>query len=401
VFVEKRLERYSKRFLQNTPIPLRLKLWNGLAYDFGPTPSVTVTLKVPAAARTLVHPDFSKIGEAFVHEQIDVEGSIDQVVGAIEALVRRAKPRASRWSRLHRSVRHTRKQDARAIEHHYDVSNAFYRLWLDTNMAYSCAYFRTESDTLDQGQLQKFDHICRKLMLKPGERLLDIGCGWGGLILHAARHYGVQALGVTLSRNQHDLARERISQEGLTDRCTVELMDYRDIPETTRFDKIASVGMFEHVGLSKLPVYFSKIARLLTEDGLVMNHGITTMDPLNRAVGMGAGEFIDRYIFPHGEVPHLSLALRVMSEQGLEPVDVESLRYHYARTLGLWTTRLESAAEQARALVGEQRYRTWLIYLAGCAHAFAQGWVSIHQILAARADRRGMHPVPWTRGYIY
>jgi cyclopropane-fatty-acyl-phospholipid synthase len=401
VFVEKRLARFAQRFVSSTPIPLRLKLWNGLAYDLGPAPAVTVTLKVPAAARTLVHPDFSKLGDAFVHEQIDVDGPITDAMAAVIALIRGARPRAARWARLGHAVRHTRRQDARAIQHHYDVSNEFYRLWLDRNMAYSCAYFMSDSDTLDQAQEQKFEHICRKLMLRPGERFLDIGCGWGGLILHAARHHGVRALGVTLSHNQYDLARERIARAGLTDRCTVALMDYRDVPEAEKFDKIASVGMFEHVGLSNLPLYFSKIARLLADNGLVMNHGITTMDPKSRAVGMGAGAFIERYIFPHGEVPHLSLALRAMSEQNLEAIDVESLRFHYAKTLSHWTARLEVAQSEARKLVGEKRYRTWLIYLAGCAHAFAQSWVSIYQIVAARSDRRGMHPVPWTRQHLY
>jgi len=298
-------------------------------------------------------------------------------------------------------VRHSRKQDARAIEHHYDVSNEFYRLWLDRNMAYSCAYFQSDGDTLDQAQEQKFEHICRKLMLKPGERFLDIGCGWGGLICHAARHHGVQALGITLSRNQFELARSRIAREGMADRCKVELLDYRDLPDADKFDKIASVGMFEHVGLSNLPLYFGKIDRLLADDGLVMNHGITTMDPKSRAVGMGAGAFIDRYIFPHGELPHLSLAVRAMSEQNLEVIDVESLRFHYAKTLGIWASRLEAARDLARDLVGERRYRTWLIYLAGCAHAFSRGWISLHQILAAKSQRAAMAPVPWTREHQY
>src|SRR5690606_6592086 len=235
----------------------------------------------------------------------------------------------------------------------------------------------------------------------PGERLLDIGCGWGGLILHAARRHGVHALGITLSRKQIGYARERIAAAGGADRCSVELTDYRDVPETEKFDKIASVGMFEHVGLANLPKYFGKIERLLADDGLVMNHGITTMDAKSRAVGRGAGAFIDRYIFPHGELPHLSLAIRVLSEQNLEAVDIESLRHHYARTLGIWASRLEAAQKKARELVGEQRYRTWLVYLAGCAHAFSQGWISVHQILAAKASRRGLAPLAWTREHQY
>jgi cyclopropane-fatty-acyl-phospholipid synthase len=296
---------------------------------------------------------------------------------------------------------HTRKRDADAIRHHYDVSNEFYRLWLDANMAYSCAYFKHEHDTLDQAQINKFEHICRKLMLRPGERFLDIGCGWGGLVSHAVRHYGVHAVGITLSHNQFTYASERIAREGLSDRCRIEMLDYRDLPEDAKFDKIASVGMFEHVGLANLSVYFAKMERLLTEQGIAMNHGITTMDAKNRAVGMGAGAFIDRHIFPDGELPHLSLAIRVMSEQGLEAVDIESLRHHYARTLGLWTVRFEAMRAQVCALVGERRFRTWLVYLAGCAHAFERGWISLHQILAVKSARRGIAPLPWTRGHIY
>jgi len=400
MFAEKRFARLARRFLHTTPVPLRLQLWNGQAFDLGPTPAVTITVKSPSAIRALAAPDFATLGEAYVREQIDVQGSIGEVIEAVGALVRGAQKRAALWSRF-RATAHTRRQDAQAIEHHYDVSNDFYRLWLDGNMAYSCAYYRDGNETLDRAQEQKFEHICRKLMLHEGERFLDIGCGWGGLILYAARNYGVQARGITLSRKQSELARERIVREGLADRCSVELLDYRDVPEAHKFDKIASVGMFEHVGLEKLPVYFGKMARLLADDGLILNHGITTMDPQSRSVGMGAGKFIDRYIFPNGEVPHVSLALHSMSEQGLEAIDIESLRFHYAKTLAAWASRLEAAQVEARQLVGEMRYRTWLIYLAGCAHAFAQSWVSIHQILAAKADRNGMQPVSWTRQHIY
>lgn len=401
MFVEKRLARMSQRFLDDAPIPLRLQLWNGLAYDLGPAPAVTVRLNEPSAVKALMDADFSDLGEAYISEKIDVEGRITDAMRAADALVRKAKPRGATWSRLRRAVSHTRRQDASAIEHHYDVSNEFYRLWLDDNMTYSCAYFHDDRRSLDEAQIAKFEHICRKLMLRPGERLLDIGCGWGGLLSHAVRHYGVQALGITLSHRQYEYAKARIEREGLADRCRIEILDYRDVPEDRKFDKIASVGMFEHVGLSNLGVYFAKIERLLADDGIAMNHGITTMDPQSRAVGRGAGEFIDRHIFPHGELPHVSLAVRAMSEEGLEAIDVESLRYHYAKTLGLWATRLEDAREAACGLVGERRYRTWLIYLAGCAHAFEQGWISLHQIVAVKARRRSMAPAPWTREHLH
>lgn len=401
MFVEQRLTRLVQRFLDGNPIPMRLQLWNGLAYDLGPAPSVTVKLKEPAALKALFDADFSNLGEAFIHEKIDVEGRIADALQAAEALIRGTRPRAAVWTKLRKAVRHTCAQDAKAIEHHYDVSNEFYRLWLDANMAYSCAYFKRETDSLDEAQVHKFDHICRKLMLRPGERFLDIGCGWGGLVAHAVRYYGVHALGITLSHNQFAYATERIAREGLSERCRIELLDYRDLPAEDRFDKIASVGMFEHVGLANLPTYFATIERLLNERGMAMNHGITTMDPKNRDVGMGAGAFIDRHVFPHGELPHVSLAVRVMSEQGLEAIDIESLRYHYAKTLGSWAARLEQRRDEACAMVGERRYRTWLVYLAGCSHAFDRGWISLHQILAVKATRRGMDPATWTRAHVY
>lgn len=400
MFVEKRIDRLARRIRGGSPLPLKIRLWTGADFDLGPSPVVTLTLKSPAALRCLVRPDFSSLGEAFIDDHIDVDGSLRDTVGAVEGLIRGASSRVARWARLRR-VLHTRRQDARAIAHHYDVSNEFYALWLDRQMVYSCAYFESDHDDLDTAQAHKLDHICRKLQLGAGERLLDVGCGWGGLVLWAARHYGVDATGITLSREQYEHARARIAAEGLADRCRVELMDYRDVPEKEPFDKIASIGMFEHVGLSNLGTYFGKIHRLLGSRGMVMNHGITTMDPDSRAVGMGAGEFIDKHIFPHGELPHLGLAVRSMSEQGLEVVDVESLRFHYARTLWLWASRLEAARPRAVDLVGERRYRTWLVYLAGCAHAFQQGWISLHQILAVHGERAGMAPLPWTRRYMY
>jgi cyclopropane-fatty-acyl-phospholipid synthase len=400
VFVEKRIDTLARRIRTATPLPLTIRLWNGTAYELGPAPIVTLTFKSPAALSCLIRPDFATLGEAFIEERIDVDGPLRDIVRAVDGLIHGASSHVARWARLRPAV-HTRSQDAAAIAHHYDVSNEFYALWLDRQMVYSCAYFESGEEDIDAAQSRKFDHICRKLRLSPGERLLDIGCGWGGLVAWAARNHGVDATGITLSREQLAHAARRIAVEGLAERCRVELLDYRDVPDTAKYDKIASIGMFEHVGLTNLRPYFAKIRGLLSDRGIVLNHGITTMDPMNRAVGMGAGAFIDRHIFPHGELPHLSLAVRTMSEAGLEVVDVESLRFHYARTLWLWATRLEAQRARAIELVGERRYRTWLIYLAGCAHAFQQGWISLHQLLAVRADRSGMAPVPWTRGHMY
>jgi cyclopropane-fatty-acyl-phospholipid synthase len=286
--------------------------------------------------------------------------------------------------------------DAEAIAYHYDVSNEFYARWLDERMVYSCAYFHTADDTLEAAQLQKLDHILTKLRVRPGDRLLDIGCGWGALIMRAAEKFGAHAVGITLSKNQYELARERIEQAGLADRCEVRIEDYRDV--TGRYDRISSVGMFEHVGLKYLRGYFSKIRELLADDGVVLNHGITSADPDSAESPFGGGDFIERYVFPHGELPHLSLALKEMTAAGLEAVDIENLRRHYALTLHHWVQRFEAGSELLREIAGEKRWRIWRVYLASCAHGFEQNWMSIHQILAVKS---GAGVLPLTRNYIY
>jgi cyclopropane-fatty-acyl-phospholipid synthase len=222
--------------------------------------------------------------------------------------------------------------------------------------------------------------------------------------MHAARHYGVQAVGITLSREQHALARERVAQAGLGDRVAVELLDYRELPERfgrESFDKAASIGMFEHVGLRNLARYFGTVAAMLRERGLFLNHGITASDVEHRPVGSGVGDFIGRYVFPHGELPHLHLAVREMSAAQFEVVDVESLRPHYARTLAHWSRRLESRLDEAARVVGDRTLRTWRAYLAGCSHGFSQGWVTIHQLLGSVQRGPGGTGLPLTRDWMY
>jgi cyclopropane-fatty-acyl-phospholipid synthase len=266
---------------------------------------------------------------------------------------------------------------------------------------YSCAYFRTEGMDLESAQLAKLDHICTKLRLEPGERFLDIGCGWGALAMHAAAKYGVDATGITISQSQHDLACSRIRAAGLEGRCRVLLQDYRDHAADVPYDKVASIGMFEHVGLRNLPQYFRSVGRLLRERGLFLNHGITSCDVGSRSVGLGAGEFIDRYVFPNGELPHLHRVILDMSEQGFEVHDVESLRPHYARTLEHWSARFERHFAEALAASSERTARIWRLYLAGCAHGFEQGWISIHQVLAAKCTLPGPTGLPLTREWMY
>ena len=365
-----------------------------------------------------------KVAQDHVEGRLDFDGTVRDVM-AIAAQMVDADPRRGDegiapltwWRGLTRSARsrarHQVLADAAQVRFHYDLGGQrgddFYALWLDPRRVYSCAYFRDAGMTLVQAQEAKLDHICRKLMLRPGERFLDIGAGWGALLLWAAEHYGVQAHGITLSENQHAHVSRLIDERGLRGRVTIELRDYRELPQTEPFDKIASVGMFEHVGRARLPDYFATIVRLLKPGGLLMNHGITATGTRNEQLGAGMGDFIDRYIFPGGELLHVSHVLRVLSEAGLEPLDLENLRPHYARTLWAWSDALEAHLGAARAAVSEPVVRAFRLYLAGSAMSFEQGWISLFQMLASRpssvaADgpmRGAQSQYPFNRGYIY
>jgi cyclopropane-fatty-acyl-phospholipid synthase len=387
--------------IEESGLPLAVRLWNGAAAGV-PQPQVTITVRNPVALAALGHPTAGGLAARYVEQQIDVDGPIRDVVGlgtALAGAADAASPPSGR--RLARWARHTRLFDSKAVRSHYDVSDDFFGLWLDRRRVYSCAYFRRADDTLEIAQEQKLDHICRKLRLAAGERFLDIGCGWGALALWAAEHYGAQALGVTLSRKQYDFARARIRELGLEGRCEVRLLDYRDVPEERAFDKIASIGMFEHVGRDNLKAYFGKIARLLRPGGLLLNHGITHTVPGQRELGSDIGEFIDRYVFPGGELTHISVVMEALSAQGLESWDVESLRPHYAKTLWHWVERLEANRAAAVAAVGEKLYRIWRIYMAGSALGFERGWMSIYQVLAGKPLSGGALELPETRDYIY
>jgi cyclopropane-fatty-acyl-phospholipid synthase len=387
--------------LKRAGLPISMTLWNGSTIRPGPDALLRVTVKSPQALMSLANPSLGRIAKSYVEGQLDIDGDIRETIRLGENLVSGDSTTYNNRSRSWKWWRHTRPADRKNVQHHYDVGNDFYGLWLDRNRVYSCAYFKTPHDTLDTAQENKLDHICRKLQLKPGERFLDIGCGWGGLILWAARHYGVSALGITLSEEQHAYASQKIREFGLDERCEVRLMDYRDMHDGTPFDKIASVGMFEHVGKRNLKAYFGKIARLLKPGGMVMNHGITTNSLKDAELGSGIGEFVDEYVFPGGELVHVSRVVAEMSAQGLEPWDAECLRPHYAKTLWEWVRRLESKQEEARRIVGEKMYRIWRIYMAGSAHAFDRGWISIFQILGTKARPDGTVPYPLTREHVY
>ena len=374
----------------------------------------TLVLNDPTALRRLLlGRDPLRFAEAYFTGQIDVEGDFFvalQLRDHLPALTLSWSDRLRLAVRLLAPIppatdaelradgvrRHTRAENKAAIAFHYDLSNDFYALWLDPAMVYSCAYYETEDSSLAQAQWSKLDHICRKLRLQPGEQLLDIGCGWGALVMHAARHYGVKATGITLSERQLALARERIAAAGLQGQVEVRLCDYRDM--TGQFDKIASVGMFEHVGLKNLPTYFASVNRLLKPAGLFLNHGNTQEeDGWGQAL---SSKFINRYVFPDGELDRASNVMRVMEQQQFELQDVEALRMHYAKTLRAWVAKLEEGHEQALQYVDEAHYRIWRLYMAASALEFETGELGLYQILASKRDG-GPAPVPLTRRYMY
>jgi cyclopropane-fatty-acyl-phospholipid synthase len=402
------------------PRDFAVRLWDGslLEEEPGEPRRFTLVLNRPGALRAMaLSPSELSLGEAYLYGDIDVEGDIHGAFALAEHLV---GPRRSFSGRLRLArrllglpspprplrvrpsdrlpgLRHSRSRDRRAVTYHYDVSNEFYSLWLDGGMVYSCAYFATPGEDLDAAQERKLEYLCRKLRLRRGERLLDIGCGWGGLVLHAALRHGAEATGITLSRPQAEMGAERIRKAGLADRCRVEVRDYRDVEGKEAFDKLVSVGMFEHVGESRLAEYFGRAFRLLRPGGLFLNHGIACNPALPPVPGPS---FADHYVFPDGELVPLNVALRAAEASGFEIRDVESLREHYVLTLEHWVRRLEARREQACRAVGERIYRLWRLYMAGAAHKFRAGRNNVYQILLARTDG-GKSGLPLTRADWY
>ncbi|WP_085315676.1 SAM-dependent methyltransferase [Derxia lacustris] len=407
MFWESRLENFVARLRSNGPIPLELRLWNGRRYDLaapcGGPPLASVVVPSPRSLGYLLSPSLSNLGRAYVEGAIEVEGRLADVIEACWKLATTAVEPEGRLGRMLRQWRHTRDTDRRAIAYHYDVSNDFYRLWLDERMVYSCAYFERGDEDLATAQRKKLDHILTKLRVGTGDRLLDIGCGWGALVIHAARHYGARCHGITLSEEQYALATERVRAAGLADRVSIELRDYRDLlPDYAgHFDRISSVGMFEHVGRQHLKDYFAIIHGLLRDGGLVLNHGITSTDPDDGETPYGGGEFIHDYVFPQGELVHIGTVLQEMQRGGLEPHDIESLRRHYALTLDRWAANFEAHADEARRLAGDRRFRIWRVYLAGSAKAFREDWISVFQVLGCKAGGGAMNPLPMSRGWQY
>ena len=373
-------------------------------------PQCTLIFKTAAAWHALMEdPTERTLGEAFIDGELDVEGDIfsvfpvvhyviDRPAGSSHAILRKLWHSSADFARLLRhGARHSQARDRESISYHYDLPLEFYRPWLGPTLAYSCAYFRDPSETLECAQTNKLELICRKLGLRPSDRFLDIGCGWGSLILHAASQYGTAAYGITLSKEQAAIAARRICHAQLEDKCTVELRDYRQMPEMpTRFDKIASVGMFEHVGLKNLRDYFTLALRMLKPDGTFLNHGIAC----SATCAFSRDSFIDKYVFPDGELVPIGQVLETAEAVGFEVCDVDNLRNHYNQTLRLWVENLQKNARTVLETVSERTYRIWLLYMAGSADAFARGNIELYQVLLGRRPGRAF-PTLTTREHWY
>ncbi len=386
-----------------------VQLWDGNLAAGNEDAACRLVFHHPGALRDLIlRRNLVRLTEFYLAGRIDVIGDMEGLFSLAPHLSGLKLSWRDKWqlislalrlpaSRMHLAREGLEHDNSRAtIAHHYDVGNAFYQLWLDPEMVYSCAYFLHRDESLAEAQQNKLDYICRKLRLSQGQTLLDIGCGWGALAIWAARHYGVQVHGITLSEAQYRFARQRVEEEGLSDQVTIELRDYRDLPQDVQYDRVVSVGMFEHIGIKNFPTYFSLVKRVLKPGGLFLNHGISNEAGWRRTQ---LTRFINRYIFPDGELTSISRVSQAMEGAGFEVVDVEGLRRHYALTLRHWVKALVEKKEQAAKLSSEEAYRLWKLYMAGCAYFFDAGEINVYQVLAGHAGQP--LDMPLTRDDLY
>ncbi|UCH11787.1 MAG: class I SAM-dependent methyltransferase [Fidelibacterota bacterium] len=402
------------------PRDFGVRFWDGTIWAAEPGQPVRFTLVLEhqgALGKMFWPPNEVTMSEAYLYGDCDIEGDVEAVFSLADYFQRQlgkkrylrylprllqlpqgSRPRAGRRAARLGGKRHSINRDRAAVTYHYDVPGDFFKLWLDRRMIYSCAYFETPDDNLDAAQERKLDYLCRKLRLHPGEWLLDIGCGWGGLVIHAAQHYGVQAVGVTLSRPQVDLANDRIREAGLADRCRVEPLDYRQVDEPEGYDKLVSVGMFEHVGEALLPEYFAQAWRLLRPGGVFLNHGIArnATEPIK-----SGATFSQRYVFPDGELVPVNTTLRAAEANGFEVRDVESLREHYMLTLRHWVRRLEDNHDQACEAADEVTYRVWRLFMSGSTYGFKMGRHNVYQVLLVKPTAEGGSGLPLSRADWY
>ena len=393
-----------------------VRFWDGSvlepAHASEPIDSTLVLRSPRAVAYAARQPNQLGLGRAWAAGEIDVEGDLEQTLllrerfrdahlGLADRLVAlwaawrlgglglRA-PEPPRAEARVQGRLHSLRRDRTSVRHHYDVPTDFYRLVLGPSMVYSCAYFSSPQASLEQAQEHKLELICRKLRLRPGERLLDIGCGWGSLVVHAAQRHGVRGVGVTLSEPQAEYARAWIRQAGLADRCEIRVSDYREVTDGP-YDKVASVGMYEHVGRSQLDAYMESVRSLLRPGGLFMNHGIVRVVPS----AANPKSFIARYVFPDGELHPIAMVVDAMEKASLEVRDVHSLREHYALTLRRWVANLEANRQRALEIAGAERERIWRLYMTGSAQSFEAGEISVQQVLAAAPG--ATHDLPLAR----
>lgn len=394
--MKKILQKLLRTLSDNLPeISFEIRYWDTQSDRFGAgEPSFTIIFKNEKTVNSIFTKGSMGFAEEYQSGNIDIDGDFQQLVRlGIHPQFQNIKLSLGTKMSIfmnHLSSRNTLKGSAKNIAHHYDLGNDFYRLYLDESMTYSCAYYKNQDDTLEDAQRQKYEHICRKLQLKQGETLVDIGCGWGGMLLYAARRYGIQGLGCTLSAHQAEYAKRRVMEEGLEKSITILQEDYRNIKG--QFDKFVSIGMFEHVGKRLISTFMEKTKALLKQGGIGLLHTIgkerdTPFDPWTM-----------KYIFPGGYLPTLDHVLRTMGEIGLVPIDMENLRLHYAATLDEWAKRFEANVEKIEKMFSQRLVRTWRMYLRGSAAAFRWGDIRLYQILFTNGLNNSL---PWTREHLY